>query len=137
MKWFIKCLKQYVDFEGRARRKEYWWFMLINFIISMILVICWLALETAASGNTDFNQQEAILTMLKNPFLYIYLLYYIAVLIPGIAVLVRRLHDIGKRGWWILTGLIPLIGSIILLVWYCTEGQRCENEWGPDPKEGE
>lgn len=106
MKWYIKCLKQYVDFEGRARRKEYWWFILINFIITMILFICWLAptfkmgFEAAASGNTDLDQQGAILTMLKNPFMYIYILYYMAMLIPGIAVLVRRLHDIGKSGFW-------------------------------------
>lgn len=67
----------------------------------------------------------------------LYLLYGLFILIPSFTVSVRRLHDIGKSGWWILISLIPVIGSIILLVWYCTEGQRCENEWGPDPKEGE
>lgn len=165
MKWFIKCLKQYVDFEGRARRKEYWWFMLINFIISMILIICWLAptfkmgFEAATSGNTDFDQQGAILTMLKNPFLYIYLLYYIAVLIPGIAVLVRRLHDIGKSGFWAFlicggsflgniasilkttnVGLYYglafacLVICIISLVWMFTDSQYGPNKYGPNPK---
>lgn len=165
MKWYIKCLKQYVDFEGRARRKEYWWFILINFIITLILFICWLAptfkmgFEAAASGNTDFDPQEAIPTILKNPFMYIYILYYMAMLIPGIAVLVRRLHDIGKSGFWaffILGGsllgniasifqttnvglylglaLASLVICIISLVWMFTDSQYGPNKYGPNPK---
>ena len=166
MNYYLDCIKsKYFCFEGRARRKEYWWFILINFIITMILFICWLAptfkmgFEAAASGNTDFDQQGAILTMLKNPFMYIYILYYMAMLIPGIAVLVRRLHDIGKSGFWaffILGGsllgniasifqttnvglylglaLASLVICIISLVWMFTDSQYGPNKYGPNPK---
>ena len=64
-------------------------------------------------------------------------IYYIAVLIPTLAVSVRRLHDIGKSGWYYLIGLIPIVGPLILLVWFCTEGERNSNGWGEDPKMGE
>lgn len=106
MKWFIKCLKQYADFGGRARRKEYWWFALINFIISIILLICWvtpivkMGFDAAAAGIDDVDEMDIAITMLESPFLYIYLVYYLAVLIPSISVTVRRLHDIGRSGYW-------------------------------------
>ena len=64
-------------------------------------------------------------------------IYMIAVLIPTLAVSVRRLHDIGKSGWYYLIGLVPIVGSLILLVWFCTEGERNSNGWGEDPKMGE
>ena len=64
-------------------------------------------------------------------------IYCLAVLLPGIAVSVRRLHDIGKSGWYYLLGFIPIVGPIILLVWFCTEGERFENAWGEDPKKNE
>ncbi len=126
MNWYLKCLKQYIDFWGRARRKEYWMFTLWNVVIIMFLA----ALEAIGTeiGSDSFASYIPMV---------LYLLYGLFILIPSFTVSVRRLHDIGKSGWWILIGLIPVIGSIILLVWYCTEGQRCENEWGPDPKEGE
>lgn len=126
MNWYLKCLKQYIDFWGRARRKEYWMFTLWNVVIIMFLA----ALEAIGTeiGSDSFVSYIPMV---------LYLLYGLFILIPSFTVSVRRLHDIGKSGWWILIGLIPVIGSIILLVWYCTEGQRCENEWGPDPKEGE
>ena len=126
MNWYLKCLKQYIDFWGRARRKEYWMFTLWNVVIIMFLA----ALEAIGTeiGSDSFVSYIPMV---------LYLLYGLFILIPSFTVSVRRLHDIGNSGWWILIGLIPVIGSIILLVWYCTEGQRCENEWGPDPKEGE
>ena len=126
MNWYLKCLKQYIDFWGRARRKEYWMFTLWNVVIIMFLAA--LAAIGTEIGSDSFVSYIPMV---------LYLLYGLFILIPSFTVSVRRLHDIGKSGWWILIGLIPVIGSIILLVWYCTEGQRCENEWGPDPKEGE
>ena len=126
MNWYLKCLKQYIDFWGRARRKEYWMFTLWNVVITLFLAA--LAAIGTEIGSDSFVSYIPMV---------LYLLYGLFILIPSFTVSVRRLHDIGKSGWWILIGLIPLIGSIILLVWYCTEGQRCENEWGPDPKEGE
>jgi len=126
MNWYLKCLKQYIDFWGRARRKEYWMFTLWNIVITMFLAAL-AAIGTEIGSDSSVSYIPMVL----------YLLYGLFILIPSFTVSVRRLHDIGKSGWWILIGLIPVIGSIILLVWYCTEGQRCENEWGPDPKEGE
>ena len=126
MNWYLKCLKQYIDFWGRARRKEYWMFTLWNVVIIMFLA-------ALASIGTEIGSDSFVSYI---PMV-LYLLYGLFILIPSFTVSVRRLHDIGKSGWWILIGLIPVIGSIILLVWYCREGQRCENEWGPDPKEGE
>ena len=166
MKWFFKCLKQYTDFSGRARRKEYWWFMVINFIISMVLVFGWLipifklGYNSAASGIEDIDEMDIMLTMIKNPFLYIYLLYYLAILIPSIAVTVRRLHDIGKSGYWafliyggsflgsisqyplqntntlayIIIALICFVIIIISLVWMFTNSDYGPNQYGPNPK---
>ena len=115
MNWYLKCLKQYADFSGRARRTEYWMFVLFNVIISMVLAI----IDNFAGTG------------------FLGLIYSLAVFIPGLAVCVRRLHDIGKSGWNYLIGLIPIIGFIILLVWFCKEGERQSNAWGPDPKAGE
>ena len=115
MNWYLKCLKQYADFSGRARRTEYWMFALFNVIISVVLSI----IDNFAGTG------------------YLGMIYSLAVLIPGLAVCVRRLHDIGKSGWYYFIGLIPIIGAIILLVWFCTEGEPQSNAWGPDPKAGE
>ena len=121
MNWYLKCLKQYADFSGRARRKEYWMFCLFNFIIALVLgfIDGFLGLKT-----------EMGIGVLG-------LIYSIAVFIPGLAVAVRRLHDISKSGWWYFIILVPIAGAIILLVWFCTEGKRNSNDWGPDPKLGE
>ncbi|OGU59009.1 MAG: hypothetical protein A2X64_03885 [Ignavibacteria bacterium GWF2_33_9] len=113
MDWYLKVLKQYVDFNGRARRKEYWMFVLINFIF-MILA--------------------SILDYIIGTYFVIYSLYALAILLPALAVGIRRLHDLGKSGWWIFISLIPLIGAIWLLILMFTEGQRQANEYGPDPK---
>ena len=114
MNWYLKCLKQYADLSGRARRKEYWMFYLFNTIIGVALM--------CIDSITGLG--------------VLYTLYMLAVLVPGLAVCVRRLHDLGKSGWWILICLIPLAG-LILLYWSCKEGQRTTNQWGADPKFGE
>jgi uncharacterized membrane protein YhaH (DUF805 family) len=111
--WYLKVLKQYADFNGRARRKEYWMFLLFNFIISIVLGF--------------------LAGMIRMPFLVS--IYALAILVPSFAVGVRRMHDLGKSGWVLLIGLIPLV-NIILLVWAATEGTRGNNAYGPDPKEG-
>lgn len=122
MNWYVKCLKQYADFSGRARRKEYWMFVLFNVLISIALSI--------VDGVLGFSAEASSIGILGG-------IYSLAVLIPGIAVCVRRLHDVGKSGWYYLLFLIPIIGAIILLVWFCTEGERSTNAWGEDPKLGE
>jgi len=110
--WYLAVLKNYAGFSGRARRKEYWMFALINLIIAIVLELIGAAIKTQIP----------------------YYLYALAVLIPSLAVGVRRLHDTGKSGWWLLIGLIPIIGAIVLIVFFATEGQPGSNQHGPNPK---
>ncbi|MFF9377971.1 DUF805 domain-containing protein [Streptomyces griseoluteus] len=112
MHWYVDVLKKYAVFSGRARRQEYWMFFLFNLIITIVLAIVDGALDTQV----------------------LQLVYSLAVLIPGLAVAVRRLHDTGRSGWWILISLIPLVGFIILLVFLASEGKPEANEYGPNPK---
>lgn len=113
MEWYLKALKNYVGFQGRARRKEYWMFILFSIIVSIVLSI----LESIAN----------IPSVLSG-------LYSLAVLLPSLAVGVRRLHDTGRSGWWLLISLIPLVGAIILIVFMCQDSQENENQYGPNPK---
>ena len=115
MNWYLKVLKQYADFKGRARRKEYWMFILSNIIFAVVAIIL-----------------DNVLGIAIGP---IYGLYVLSVLIPGLAVIVRRLHDIGKSGWMILITLIPLVGPIWFLVLMLTEGYSGENKYGENPKD--
>lgn len=111
--WYLEVLKKYAVFSGRARRKEYWTFLLFNIIIGLVLGgIAWLA------GGPDVLGS----------------IYSLVVLIPGIAVSVRRLHDTDRSGWWLLIGLIPLIGAIVLLVLMAQDSQPGANQYGPNPK---
>lgn len=103
---------KYVDFTGRAGRPEFWWFALFNLIASVVLGI----IDQAIFGQEILG--------------YIYAL---AVLLPGIAVAVRRLHDTDRSGWWLLIGLIPLIGWIVLIYWYISEGTPGANQYGAQP----
>lgn len=123
MSWYIKVLKKYAEFNGRARRKEYWMFTLINVIISFGIVFIGVIFGSI-SGN-DFT---------GGAFGVIYFLYVLAVLIPGLAVTVRRLHDTGRSGWWFLIGLVPFVGTIILLVFMVMDSDPGENIYGANPK---
>ncbi|MDG1271071.1 MAG: DUF805 domain-containing protein [Flavobacteriaceae bacterium] len=120
MNWYLKVLKQYADFNGRARRKEYWMFALFNFIFTIVAIILDYALG---------------LTVGELPYGVIYFLYTLAVFIPSLAAVVRRLHDVGKSGWMILIPLIPLIGSIWLFILLVTDSKPGENQYGQNPKE--
>ncbi len=120
MKWYLKVLKQYADFNGRARRKEYWMFFLFN----MIFIVALALLSGMIGGSTNSEELVSI------PIL----IYYLAIIIPSIAVVVRRLHDQNKSGWYYLVSLIPFIGGIWLIVLMCTEGDSGPNQYGPDPK---
>jgi len=120
MDWYIKVLKQYVDFSGRARRKEFWMFALFNILFTIAAIILEIVL-----GISPHDQ----------PFGLISTLYGVAVFIPGLAVAVRRLHDVGKSGWWYLIVFIPIAGAITLLIWFCTDSQEGENQWGDNPKD--
>jgi uncharacterized membrane protein YhaH (DUF805 family) len=120
MNWYLKVLKQYADFNGRARRQEYWMFALFNFIAVFALAI----VGVIIGGVLDAPEIAAI------P----YLIYVLGVLIPGLAVAVRRLHDQNKSGWYYCVAFIPLVGSIWLIVLLATEGDAGPNQYGPDPK---
>lgn len=140
MEWYLKCLRQYADFSGRARRKEYWMFILFNAIISFVLGFI--------DGLLGLNLLSYI--------------YALVIFIPSLAVSVRRLHDIGRCGWWYLLPMVPFIGlsallafgsftssaaiilglaalgtGILMLVWFCTDSEGGSNKWGPNPKEEE
>ncbi len=126
MKYYLDVIKNYVKFDGRARRKEYWMFVLFNVIFSIVASI----IDNVAGLNfsSDYSSYGMYSTGI------IASLYSLAVLIPSLAVGVRRLHDIGKSGWWLLISLIPLVGGIWLLVLLATNGVVGENQYGPDPK---
>jgi uncharacterized membrane protein YhaH (DUF805 family) len=120
MSWYLAVLKKYAVFSGRARRKEFWMFVLFNVIFSLVAALLDRLLGTRV-GETGSG--------------WISILYSLAVLIPSLAVAIRRLHDVGKSGWWLLISLVPLIGAIWLLVLYIRDGQPGENQYGPNPKE--
>ncbi|MGW0836926.1 DUF805 domain-containing protein [Streptomyces prunicolor] len=113
MSWFIEVLKKYAVFSGRARRKEYWMFGLFAAIIAIVL------------GGIGFAIKFPLLVGL----------FYLAILLPGLGVSIRRLHDTGRSGWWLLIGLVPLIGGITLLVFTCLDSEPGANAYGPNPKE--
>jgi uncharacterized membrane protein YhaH (DUF805 family) len=121
MKWYLKALRQYADFTGRARRKEYWMFTLVSVIISFVLRFLDGVLHP------DGNVGLLSMGLLEG-------LYSLAVFLPSVAVSVRRLHDTGRSGWWQLIGIIPVIGWIVIIVFLATDGERQPNAYGPDPK---
>jgi len=109
----LVVFERYAQFTGRAGRAEYWWFFLANLIVSVL-----------------FNALGRATAL----FALIGLLYSLALLIPGIAVAIRRLHDTGRSGWWLLISLVPIVGIIVLIVFLATEGDPGANEYGPpDP----
>ena len=120
MNWYLEVLKKYAVFSGRARRKEYWFFVLFNIIISIVLAVI--------DGVTGSFSPEAGMGLLGG-------IYTLAVLIPGIAVSVRRLHDTERSGWWLLIALVPLIGAIVLLVFMVQDSKPGQNQYGANPKE--
>ena len=121
MKWFIKCIKQYADFKGRARRKEYWMFTLfyLLFLLPLALLV---------GIEIGLEIEVPVFTIL-------FVLFIFALIVPTYAVTARRLHDTGRSGWWILINFIPYIGGIWLLVLTCLDSEPGTNKWGDNPKE--
>ena len=118
-----KCLKLgYMDFSGRATRSEYWWFNLAISIGMTLVIIGLLVIFMVVGG-----ELSAMI------FFGGYLLAYLAILSPMLAVTVRRLHDLGKSGWMLLIGMIPFVGSILLLVWFVSDGEPHDNQYGSVP----
>lgn len=107
----------YANFSGRARRSEYWYFVLFNLIVGVVLGII----------DAILGENSLLATAISG-------LYSLAVLVPSLAVCWRRLHDIGKSGAWWLLVFVPLVGAIILVIWFAKDTQPGENQYGPDPK---
>jgi uncharacterized membrane protein YhaH (DUF805 family) len=119
MDWYLEVLKKYAVFEGRAGRKEYWFFILFNILISMALgYVDWL------TGNINPETGLGILSGI----------YALGVMIPGMAVSVRRLHDTDRSGWWLLITFVPVIGAIVFLYFMVLDSNPESNEYGPSPK---
>ena len=113
MDWYLQVLRKYAVFSGRARRKEYWMFGLVNIIIAIAILVIGI-----------FAGINQILSSL----------YSLALIIPSIAVGIRRLHDIGRSGWWLFLNFLPIIGWIIVLIWMVKDSDESENQYGPNPK---
>ncbi len=109
------CFSQYVGFKGRARRSEYWYFCLFEIVVDVVLSVL-----MSVTGARIFGILSGI--------------FGLACLLPGLAVAIRRMHDIGKSGWFILCGLIPVVGFILLIVWAAKDSAPGENQYGPNPK---
>jgi uncharacterized membrane protein YhaH (DUF805 family) len=116
---FVEALKKYAVFSGRSRRKEYWYFVLFVVIISIAL-----SLIDSLIGAYDRSSGAGLLSTI----------FSLAILIPSIAMSIRRLHDIHRTGWWVLISLVPLIGWIVLLVFHVQDGTPGTNRFGPNPK---
>jgi uncharacterized membrane protein YhaH (DUF805 family) len=117
--YYTGVLRKYVDFSGRARRAEYWFFALVNLLISIGLSIIDSILGLGGSGSVGILSG----------------LYGLAVLLPSLAVACRRLHDTNRSGWWILIALIPIIGVIVLIIFAVQDSDPGTNQYGPNPKE--
>ena len=119
MKWFFICVKdKYADFKGRARRKEFWMFLLVYFVLC--LIAGFIEGFLGVYPELEYSVFSCIVTLV--------------LLIPSIAVAVRRLHDVGKSGWWLLAGLVPILGSLYLLYLAVQNSQPEANQWGQNPK---
>jgi uncharacterized membrane protein YhaH (DUF805 family) len=121
MKWFLDCLKnKYATFAGRARRQEYWYYVLFYVLAIVALAII--------DGITGTFSEEAGIGLLSG-------LFVLATIVPTIAVTVRRLHDTDRSGWWVLLEFVPIIGGLVLLVFTLLDSQPGANRFGANPKD--
>lgn len=116
--------QKYVTFAGRAVRSEFWYWALFQLLAQIVIgAIFGGGHMTTGGGGMNMHYEGGLVANL----------WSLANLLPGLAVAVRRLHDIDRSGWWLLIGLIPLVGWIILIVWYCQQGTPGANRFGPAP----
>jgi uncharacterized membrane protein YhaH (DUF805 family) len=114
------AFRQYATFSGRARRSEYWWFFLFTFLVSLVAALVDAVLGTDDLGGSGWGLIEV--------------LAFLPLFLPGLAVGARRLHDIDRTAWWLLIGLIPVVGVIVLLVFFVFDSTPGPNQYGPSPK---
>jgi uncharacterized membrane protein YhaH (DUF805 family) len=113
---YLSAFKNYANFSGRTRRRDYWLFVLVHLAVALV------SLLPAMLGD-------------GLPFMIPFYLYFLATLVPVLALIVRRLHDTGKSGWWYLVNFVPLVGEIVFIVFMCIEGEYGPNRYGEDPRE--
>ena len=128
MNWYLETLKKYAVFSGRAQRMEYWMFGLFYLIFAIVLGIIDSILGIGWEGGGLLSSLFLLAMVIPSIAL--------AMVIPSIAVTFRRLHDTDHSGWWLLIGLVPLVGTIILFIFMIQDGQSGENQFGPNPKSG-
>ncbi|QDU51687.1 DUF805 domain-containing protein [Gimesia panareensis] len=119
MNWYLTVIKKYAEFSGRARRKEYWMFALMNFLISILISIV---------GGLIGKSDGLIAVSLSG-------VYTLFIFLPSLAVTVRRLHDTNKSGWWFFIVFVPLVGPIVLLIFMVIDSDPDTNAYGPNPKQ--
>lgn len=162
MKYFLYCFKHYADFKGRARRSEFWWFTLFLSLIFMVIAFFWtVPVVKTIMEYPDFDETSfppEVLASFLNPFAFIYIIIWAATIVPTLAVTVRRLHDIGRSGLWVLIywgvsvilsifnmifegsafGSLFMILSLVIMIWFLvwmfTNSQYGPNEYGLNPK---
>lgn len=127
MEWMLLPIKRYADFSGRSRRKEYWMYVLFNLLLLVGFAV--LMGIGVFVGRSEEGPGVGFWVALA-----LYLVVTLALLVPSIAVQVRRFHDQGRSGWFWLLNLIPYVGGLVVLVFMCLEGEPGDNAWGPDPK---
>ena len=136
MDWYFQVISKYAVFNGRARRKEFWMFSLVNFVLVMFLELIQFVLQiglTRQAADSDRSMVAGVLLCVAG----LLFIYSMGLLIPSLAVTVRRLHDTGRSGWNYFIGLIPIVGGIILLIYLCEDSQPGMNLYGPNPKEAQ
>ena len=139
MKYFLYCLQHYADFEGRARRSEFWYYTLFHFLFALLPLFIGLILLLVGAASQDYSTSgsPSALIILGALLSFVGIIACLGLLVPTWAVTARRLHDTGKSGWLMLIGMIPyvnVITGIVLLVFYCTDSTPGENQYGPNPK---
>ena len=123
------CLSKYATWQGRASRSEFWYFNLFSFLCSLLAQLIDNVLGITFKFTNELTGQE-----LSSNGGYIQALVVLGMFLPQLAVLVRRLHDTNRSGWWYWLLLVPVIGGILLLVWFCSAGTTGENNYGPDSR---
>ena len=132
--WGESFTKHYADFSGRARRSEYWGTVLFNVIAQVVLSVVLVAVLVIWFSSTEMNADVSVVRLSLIMIKAVRSLYNLIWLLPGPAVAVRRLHDIGKSGLNVLWVFLPIIGWIMLLYWFCQDSELGENKWGANPK---
>ena len=130
MEWMLLPYRRYFEFTGRSRRREYWMFTLLYVLVSVAISVL---LGTTQTFRAGFFVSTQLVT--SGPGDVVQDVFGLVSFIPGLAVTVRRLHDIDRSGWWFLLVFVPVLGWFTLLIFYCLDGTAGSNRFGPDPKE--